>query len=85
MYPKKGTIQVGSDADIVVFDPGISWTKSVAEHHMDVDYSAYEGKKVQGRVDTVLLRGQVIIDGDKYLGEAGDGEYIPRDLVSIDH
>ena len=85
MYPKKGTIQVGSDADIVVFDPGVSWTKSAAGHHMDVDYSAYEGKHVQGRVETVLLRGKVIIDGDEYLGETGDGEYIPRDTVSIDH
>jgi len=85
MYPKKGTIQVGSDADIVVFDPGVSWTKSAAQHHMDVDYSAYEGKHVQGRVETVLLRGKVIIDGDEYLGETGDGEYLPRDTVSIDH
>ena len=85
MYPKKGTIQVGSDADIVVFDPGARWTKSVAQHHMDVDYSAYEGKHVQGRVETVLLRGEVIIDGDEYLGEIGDGEYIPRDRVSVDH
>jgi len=85
MYPKKGTIQVGSDADIVVFDPEAHWTKSAVQHHMDVDYSAYEGKHVQGRVDTVLLRGRVIVDDDKYLGETGYGEYIPRDRVSIDH
>jgi dihydropyrimidinase len=85
MYPKKGTIAVGSDADIVVFDPGAHWTKSAMQHHMDVDYSAYEGKKVQGRVETVLLRGKVIIDGDAYLGETGDGEYIARDLVSVHH
>ncbi len=83
MYPKKGTIAVGSDADIVVFDPGVKWTKSVTQHHMDVDYSAYEGKHVQGRVETVLLRGKVIIDGDQYLGVTGDGSYIPRDLVSV--
>jgi dihydropyrimidinase len=85
MYPKKGTIAVGSDADIVVFDPDAHWTKSAMQHHMDVDYSAYEGKKVQGRVETVLLRGKVIIDGDAYLGETGDGEYIARDLVSVHH
>jgi dihydropyrimidinase len=85
MYPKKGTIQVGSDADIVIFDPGARWTKSAAQHHMDVDYSAYEGKHVEGRVNTVLLRGKVIIDGDEYLGETGDGEYVPRDRVSINH
>jgi len=85
MYPKKGTIQVGSDADIVIFDPGATWTKSVAQHHMDVDYSPYEGKKVEGRVETVLLRGEVIIHGDEYLGEPGDGEYVSRSRVSIDH
>ena len=85
MYPKKGTIAVGSDADIVVFDPDAHWTKSAMQHHMDVDYSAYEGKQVQGRVETVLLRGKVIIDGDAYLGETGDGEYIARDLVSVHH
>ena len=85
MYPKKGTIAVGSDADIVVFDPGVSWTKSVTQHHMDVDYSAYEGKQVKGKVETVLLRGNVIIDGDDYRGEKGDGRYLPRDRVSVNH
>ena len=85
MYPKKGTIAVGSDADIVVFDPGVEWTKSVDQHHMDVDYSAYEGKDVKGKVQTVLLRGKVIVDGDEYLGEIGDGEYLARDRVSVHH
>jgi dihydropyrimidinase len=85
MYPKKGTIAVGSDADIVVFDPDVEWTKSVDDHHMDVDYSAYEGKEVKGRVETVLLRGKVIIDGNKYVGEKGDGRYLPRDRVSVHH
>ncbi len=85
MYPKKGTIAVGSDADIVVFDPNANWTKSVNQHHMDVDYSAYEGKEVSGRVETVLLRGEVIIDGDAYLGKRGDGRYLPRERVSVDH
>ncbi|MFV2000681.1 MAG: dihydropyrimidinase [Acidimicrobiia bacterium] len=85
MYPKKGTIAVGSDADIVVFDPDVDWTKSVTEHHMDVDYSAYEGKDVKGRVETVLLRGKVIVDGVEYLGTKGDGQYLARDKVSIHH
>ncbi len=85
LYPKKGTIAVGSDADIVVFDPDVEWTKSVTQHHMDVDYSAYEGKDVKGKVETVLLRGRVIIDGEDYLGEIGDGQYIARDRVSVHH
>jgi dihydropyrimidinase len=85
MYPKKGTIAVGSDADIVIFDPDAEWTKSVSQHHMDVDYSPYEGKEVKGRVDTVLLRGNVIVDGDEYLGTKTDGEYVPRARVSVDH
>ena len=85
MYPKKGTIAVGSDADIVIFDPDVDWTKSVTQHHMDVDYSAYEGKDVKGRVKTVMLRGKVIVDGDEYLGTKSDGQYLPRETVSVHH
>jgi dihydropyrimidinase len=78
MYPKKGTIAVGSDADIVVFDPDTTTTISVDTHHMDVDYSAYEGWEVQGKVETVLSKGKVIIAGDTYHGSPGDGEYLIR-------
>ena len=78
MYPKKGTIAVGSDADIVLFDPTAKRTISVETHHMDVDYSAYEGYEVTGRVMTVLSKGNVIIEEDSYLGSPGDGEYIKR-------
>lgn len=78
MYPKKGTIAVGADADIVVFDPNGSLTISADTHHMDVDYSAYEGWEVQGKVDTVMSKGKVIIADDAYHGSPGDGEYIPR-------
>jgi len=85
MYPQKGTIAVGSDADIVIFDPDVMWTKSVDQHHMDVDYSAYEGREVQGRVETVLLRGSVIIENNEYVGNKGDGMYLPRDLASVHH
>ena len=80
MYPKKGTIAVGSDADIVVFDPNGSQTISVDTHHMDVDYSAYEGWDVVGKIETVLSKGKVIIADDAYHGAPGDGEYLHRGL-----
>jgi dihydropyrimidinase len=78
MYPKKGTIAVGSDADILVFDPKGSHTISVETHHMDVDYSAYEGWEMKGKVDTVMSKGKVIIADEQYHGSPGDGEYIAR-------
>ena len=78
MYPKKGTIAIGSDADILVFDPNGSHTISVETHHMDVDYSAYEGWEMQGKVDTVMSKGKVIIADNQYHGSPGDGEYIAR-------
>lgn len=78
MYPQKGTIAVGSDADIVVFDPKGSHVISVDTHHMDVDYSAYEGWEMQGKVETVLSKGRVIIADDQYHGSAGDGQYLAR-------
>ena len=80
LYPRKGTIAVGSDADIVIFDPGKRHQLSAATHHMRTDYSCYEGMEVSGGVDTVLSRGRVIIAGDQYLGKKGDGQYLVRDL-----
>jgi dihydropyrimidinase len=80
MFPKKGTIAPGSDADIVVFDPNRSHTISVANHAMDVDYSAYEGHVVPGTVDMVLLRGRVIVEQHRWLGALSDGAYVPRGL-----
>jgi len=79
LYPKKGTIAPGADADIVVFDPSDTYTASAETHHMNVDYSAYEGKQITGRSRTVLSRGSVIIDGGEYLGKPGDGKYVTRD------
>jgi len=78
MYPQKGTIAVGSDADIVVFDPKAKTVVSAKTHHMNVDYSAYEGYELAGKVDTVLSRGKTIIANDEYLGRAGDGQYLRR-------
>lgn len=80
LYPQKGTIAIGSDADIVVFDPGTGRTISVDNQHMRVDYSAYEGMEVSGRVDTVLSRGRVIVSGGEYHGAPGDGSYLKRGL-----
>ena len=78
LYPKKGTIAVGSDADIVVFDPNQTTTVSVDTNHMRVDYSAYEGKKVVGKIEMVLSRGRVLIENGQYHGKPGDGSYLTR-------
>jgi dihydropyrimidinase len=78
LYPKKGVLAPGSDADIVLYDPAATQTISAATHHMNVDYSAYEGTKVTGRVDTVLSRGKVVIEAGRYVGDKGHGRYLPR-------
>jgi dihydropyrimidinase len=78
MYPKKGVLAPGSDADIVLYDPTATQAISAAGHHMNVDYSAYEGRQVTGRVDVVLSRGRVVIEGGKYVGEKGHGRYVAR-------
>ncbi|GAA4894306.1 dihydropyrimidinase [Streptomyces coeruleoprunus] len=78
LYPKKGTIAPGTDADLVIYDPKATQTLSAETHHMNVDYSAYEGKTVTGRVETVLSRGEVVIDRRTFTGRAGHGVYTPR-------
>ncbi|MFE0629558.1 dihydropyrimidinase [Streptomyces sp. NPDC058864] len=78
LYPRKGTIAPGADADIVIYDPHAEQVMSAATHHMNVDYSAYEGKRITGRVETVLSRGEPVIDGREYVGRAGHGQYTPR-------
>jgi len=78
LFPRKGTIAVGSDADIVIFDPAIKHTISAKSHHMNVDYNPYEGWQVQGKTRSTILRGTVAIDeGEAKVGE-GFGKYIKR-------
>jgi dihydropyrimidinase len=78
LYPRKGTIAVGSDADLVVFDPNRKHTISAKTHHMRVDYSMFEGIEVTGMPDVVMSRGKVVVESDKFSGRAGQGEFLKR-------
>ena len=85
LFPKKGTIAVGSDADIVIFNPDRKETISVnnsVTHHMKVDYNAYEGFEVTGVSETVISRGKIIVENCEYVGKKGDGQYLKRGLYS---
>ena len=78
MYPRKGAVAVGSDADLVVYDPTAKRTISAKTHHMNVDYSCYEGRQVQGRSDVVLSRGSVIVRDGEFSGRKGHGRFVKR-------
>jgi dihydropyrimidinase len=79
LYPRKGTIAPGSDADIVIYDPSARHVLSAQTHHMAVDYSAYEGREVQGQVVTVMSRGEIILDAGQWRGQPGRGRFLPRE------
>jgi dihydropyrimidinase len=79
MFPKKGTIAIGSDADIVIWDPEASTTITQSEMHNNMDYSSYEGHAVKGMPKTVLLRGKVIVEDRDYVGTPGEGQFLKRD------
>jgi dihydropyrimidinase len=78
MYPQKGAVAIGSDADLVVYDPKRKRTISAKTHHMDVDYSCYEGRKVQGGSDVVLSRGSVVVRDGTFTGRKGHGKFVKR-------
>jgi dihydropyrimidinase len=78
MYPRKGSVSVGADADLVIYDPNRRRTISAATHHMDVDYSCYEGRSIQGGSDIVLSRGSVIVRDGEFTGRKGHGQFIKR-------
>jgi dihydropyrimidinase len=78
LFPRKGTIAVGSDADLVIFDPNKTYSLSASTHHSNVDYSLYEGRQVTGKVEKVFLRGKLIVDGEQWFGQAGTGQFQRR-------
>jgi len=82
MYPRKGTIAIGTDADLVIFDPEKKHTISVDTHHMNCDYSGYEGWEVTGKTETVLLRGKIAIENEECKLEPGSGQFIKRGKTS---
>jgi dihydropyrimidinase len=82
LYPKKGSLLPGADADLVVYDPGRRHTLSAESHHMAVDYSAYEGTEVTGGVDIVLSRGEVVVEHGEFAGREGRGSFVARSPFS---
>jgi dihydropyrimidinase len=81
MYPRKGVIAPGADADIVVWDPNGHTTIGIDhKHHMNMDHSAYEGFEIDGKVDTVMSRGSIVVENDAFLGRAGHGRFVERGL-----
>lgn len=78
LFPRKGAIAVGSDADLVLFDPNQKQVLSAQTHHSRVDYSLFEGREVTGKVQKVFLRGRLLVDGDRWYGEPGYGQFLPR-------
>jgi dihydropyrimidinase len=82
LYPRKGAIAVGSDADLVIFDTKRKHTISAKTHHMRVDYSMFEGITVTGMPDVVMSRGRVLVEGDQFHGKAGTGNFLKRAAYS---
>src|SRR5262249_34562228 len=78
LYPRKGTIAPGSDADIVVWDPEKELTISAATHHSNVNYNLFEGTKVKGAPEVVMGRGQITVEGDGLVGKPGAGQFVKR-------
>lgn len=78
LFPQKGTIAVGSDGDIILFDPNKQHTISASTQHSNVDYSLFEGRQVQGKVEKNFLRGQLIVSDQTWLGRPGMGRYLRR-------
>ena len=83
LYPKKGTIQTGSDADLVLIDPKKKWTITTEKMHGNADYTCYEGMKVTGAIEKVFLRGREIVTDGNFVGTRGEGQYLKRGKSSL--
>ena len=81
LYPRKGAIAVGSDADLVIYDPKAEHVISAKTHHMNVDYSCYEGRRVRGRSDVVLSRGEIVVRNGQFHGRPGRGQFLKREAA----
>ncbi len=80
LYPRKGAIVPGADADIVIYDPAARQTLSVTTEHMNVDYSAYEGMEITGKVAVTISRGRVVVSDGAFTGSPGHGRFLSREL-----
>jgi dihydropyrimidinase len=80
LYPRKGTIAVGSDADLCIFDPGARWTVSLDKLHMASDYNCWEGWELTGRPQTVIRRGEVVIEDGRVVGSRTGGRFLERSI-----
>jgi dihydropyrimidinase len=83
MYPRKGSVSVGADADLVIYDPSAKRTISARTHHMAVDYSCYEGRVVQGRSDVVFSRGSIVVRNGEFTGRKGHGRFVKRSTADF--
>jgi dihydropyrimidinase len=81
LYPRKGVLAVGSDADIVVIDPARTWTVRWQDHHMSSDYNCWDGWELKGKVTTTILRGSVLIENEQWVGSKTGGRYLSRKLL----
>jgi dihydropyrimidinase len=78
LFPRKGTIQSGSDADLVIYDPSYRGKLSAATHLMNIDYNAFEGSPIEGRPSLVTVRGEVAVRDGKFVGTVGGGQFLQR-------
>jgi dihydropyrimidinase len=83
LWPRKGALLPGSDADLVLYDPGVDGTINEGRLHTLAGYTPYEGLRVQGRVRTTIRRGEVLVHDGEFVGEKGSGQFLHREGLSV--